>query len=144
MFLITWTKKEQWIIFSVINGCILLVLLLFPLYRDYVMNLPTNKCGFVEYMHLYCPACGGTRAFMSLLKLDIISSFIYNPIVSVGAAFFVIYEFNMIKYLIKKCERPIFLKLWFVYGYLIMWAVYFILRNVLLFFGIDLIGDIIV
>lgn len=29
----------------------------------------------------YCPGCGGTRALAELLKLHIVKSFLYNPMV---------------------------------------------------------------
>ncbi len=137
-------RKQQWIVFAVINGSLLLVLLIFPFYWKYIMNLPFNKCGLVEYLHLYCPACGGTRAFSSLLKLDILSSFKYNPIVPIGAAMFIAYEVDMIKHLVLKTERELIAHPWVIYAALIIWGVYFVLRNVLLFCGIDLVGDIII
>jgi len=137
-------RKQQWIVFAVINGSLLLVLLIFPFYWKYIMNLPFNKCGLVEYLHLYCPACGGTRAFSSLLKLDILSSFKYNPIVPIGAGMFIAYEVDMIKHLILKTERELIAHPWVIYAALIIWGVYFVLRNVLLFCGIDLVGDIII
>lgn len=135
-------RKNQWIIFAVVNGILLFTLLFFPFYYKYIMKLPFNKCGMVEYLHLYCPACGGTRAFKAILGLDFVSAFVYNPIVPIGAVLFTAYEIGMIKYLIKKTDRELFVKPWMVYTILIFWAVYFILRNVLLFCGIDLLGDI--
>ncbi|MBO5322394.1 MAG: DUF2752 domain-containing protein [Clostridia bacterium] len=137
-------RKQQWIVFAVINGSLLLVLLIFPFYWKYIMNLPFNKCGLVEYLHLYCPACGGTRAFGSLLKLDILSAFKYNPIVPIGAGMFIAYEVDMIKHLVLKTERELIAHPWVIYAALIIWGVYFVLRNVLLFCGIDLVGDIII
>lgn len=137
-------RKKQWIVFGVINGFLLFVLLFFPIYWKYIMELPFNKCNMLEYLHIYCPACGGTRAFRAMLELDILSALKYNPIVPVGVVLFVIYEIGMIKYLILKTDRELFVKPWMIYAILIFWGVYFIVRNVLLFYGIDLVGDIIV
>lgn len=136
-------RKQQWLIFGIINGVLLFVLLVFPFYWDYIMELPFNKCSMLEYLHLYCPACGGTRAFHAMLRLDILSALKYNPIVPLGVALFIIYEIGMLKYLILKKERHIFVKPWMIYAILIFWAVYFIIRNILLFYGIDLVGNII-
>ena len=43
--------------------------------------LAFNHCAFREATGLYCPGCGGTRAFLALLKGDIVKSFIYHPAV---------------------------------------------------------------
>ena len=137
-------RKEQWIIFGVINGLLLTVLLLFPFYWKYIMNLPFNKCNMLEHLHIYCPACGGTRAFRAMLELDLLSALKYNPIIPIGAVAFIVYEIGMIKYLIKKTDRDVLIKPWMIYALLIFWGVYFVVRNLLLFFGIDLIGDIII
>ena len=38
-------------------------------------------CPVYKYLGLYCPACGGTRAVISLFHFHIIESILYNPIV---------------------------------------------------------------
>jgi hypothetical protein len=48
----------------------------------------------------------------------------------------------MIKHLIKGDERGIFLGMKPLYIFLAFWGVYFVVRNVLLLCGIDLLGDI--
>lgn len=137
-------RKQQWAVFAAINGILLFVLLFFPFYWKYIMVLPFNKCTMLENLRLYCPACGGTRAFHAIMDLDILSAFVYNPIVPLGAIGFIAYEIGMVKYLILKRDRELFVKPWVIYAVLIFWGVYFIVRNVLLFYGIDLVGDIIV
>ena len=137
-------RKQQWTVFAAINGVLLFVLLFFPFYWKYIMVLPFNKCTMLENLHLYCPACGGTRAFHAMLEFDILSAFVYNPIVPLGAIGFIAYEIGMVKYLILKRDRELFVKPWMIYAVLIFWGVYFIVRNVLLFYGIDLVGDIII
>lgn len=137
-------QKQQWKIFAAVNGFLLFVLLFFPIYWKYLMRLPFNECGMVELLHLYCPACGGTRAFRAILELDFLSAFKYNPIVPIGVVLLIIYEVGMIKHLIQKKDRDLYVKPWMVYTILIIWAIYFVLRNILLFYGIDIVGDIIV
>ena len=137
-------RKQQWIIFVAVNGFLLFVLLFFPIYWKHIMELPFNKCSMLEYLHIYCPACGGTRAFRAILELDILSALKYNPIVPLGAVLFIAYEIGMIKHLILKTHREMFIKPWMIYAVLIFWAAYFIARNILLFYGIDLVGNIIV
>ncbi|MBQ7968884.1 MAG: DUF2752 domain-containing protein [Clostridia bacterium] len=37
------------------------------------------SCVFREYLGIQCPGCGMTRAYASLLKLDVVSAFKYHP-----------------------------------------------------------------
>lgn len=137
-----YSRKQQWTIFLVINGILLFVLLAFPFYYKYIKDLPFNRCYLVELFHIYCPSCGGTRAFKALCEFNILKSLWYNPIVPIGAGFFIAYEIYMIKHLIKKTERETFVKMWMVYSFLGVWGLFFIVRTILLFCGIDMIGDI--
>lgn len=134
--------KKQWIIFLSVNLGILLLLGLFPLYEKYITPLPSNQCGSVVLFHLYCPGCGGTRAFKSLLSFDILSSLVFNPIVLILALGFLAYEIYMAVFLIKRTSRKIFFNEKIFWAFIIFWAVYFVVRNILLVLGIDIIGDI--
>ena len=140
----TFSKKEQWVIFCAINGILVSVILLYPLYDKYLAGTPYNRCNLLEFFHWYCPACGGTRAFEALINFDILSSLKYNPTVVLGAVVFIIYEVAMIKHLIKGGDREIFIKSWMAFAFLGFWFTYFIVRNVLLYFGIDLVGNVLV
>lgn len=50
-------------------------------------NLP-DGCMFRSIFGIYCPGCGGTRAFISLIHGDFISAIYYHP--------FVVYAFPII------------------------------------------------
>lgn len=41
----------------------------------------TIPCIFNKITNLYCPGCGLTRMFMSIIKLDFYQAFRYNPLV---------------------------------------------------------------
>ncbi len=43
-----------------------------------------TSCFFHELTGLYCPGCGGTRAFIALMEGDLARSFFYHPIVLYG------------------------------------------------------------
>ena len=136
------SRKQQWTTFAIVNGTCLLALFGFPLYVKLMSLLPDSRCSMLKYFHLYCPGCGGTRAFFALIHFDIISSFMYNPVVPIGALILILYEGIMIKYLIQKKARPFLLKPWMAYVFIGLWLTYSIVRNVLLFFGIDMLGNI--
>ena len=57
-------------IFYILCGCLILVLL-------YFLKIP---CLFRFFTGYPCPSCGMTRAFLSLLKLDFTSSFMFHPL----------------------------------------------------------------
>lgn len=57
---------------------ILGILIYFFYLKDYFF-IPS--CPIYTHLGIYCPACGGTRAVISLLNIDLLSSIIFNPIV---------------------------------------------------------------
>lgn len=136
-------KKERNAFIWVNVGCVLLFIgLMIWKYAPFVQLLDT-RCGFHEFLHLYCPGCGGTRAVYALLRLDIIESFLYHPIVPMLALLLVEYYIGAIVTLIRKNgKRYYYLRIWFCYVALGVIIVHFILRNVLLVFcHYDYIGD---
>ena len=137
------SRKELWITFLSLNGILVFTFLFFPIYYKYLMNLPMNKCYMVVLLHMYCPACGGTRAFKALCEMDIMTSLKCNPIVPSGAVLFAICEFVMIKNLLLKKDNGLDIKPWMIYAVLIFWIIFYITRNIMLLFGIDALGDLI-
>ena len=136
------SRKSQWIIFGCVNVSIFLIVFLFPLYLALARILPIGECGLVSSLGMYCPACGGTRALASLLRFELIESIKYNPIVLVFALGFAAYEIFMVAHLIKGKPRELFVNTKVIYLFLALWLLYTLARNVLLIFGIDMLGDI--
>ena len=65
-------------VFKVILKHILYILSLFIiLFILYILKIP---CFFRFFTGVPCPSCGMTRAFMSLIKLNLADSFYYHPI----------------------------------------------------------------
>lgn len=93
--------------------------------------------------HLYCPGCGGTRAVTSLFRMQLFSSFLYNPNLLLWIGMLLYTDIRSLTVFFKTGElkRIYFTKKMFV----IMMSVYllnFVLRNLLLIcWGIDFIGD---
>lgn len=46
----------------------------------YFLSINKSICIFYNIYHIPCPACGTTRAYISLLKGDLISSFKNHPL----------------------------------------------------------------
>lgn len=105
----------------------------------------TGKCSFKEKYNLYCPGCGATRALNKLLHLQIISSFLSNPIVVVSVIimlFFLLLRIFENKKGQRK-HRNYKIRLIALIGMLLFWTLFAVLRNLLLvYFGYDYLGDI--
>ncbi len=82
-------KKIKTLLFFVVLLGILTVLVVLRIYKcplDYIFGIP-------------CPACGITRAFLSLLKGDIRMAFYYHPlwpVALIAGASFVLYAAGLI------------------------------------------------
>lgn len=139
------SRKEQWIAFGLVNGFLLLLPFLFAIYDEFLRPLPSfSDCLVLKHLHLYCVGCGGTRSFEALCRFDILESIKYHPFLVYIAGGLIVYEFVMIKSLIKKEERKVFFSLPAVIIFMVLLILYAIVRNVLLFYGIDLLGNVII
>ena len=97
-------------------------------------------CLFQELTGLYCPGCGGTRAVKALLKGDVITSFLYHPLIIYVILVAAIFAFSYILY--AKTKNPKF-RLHFdnKYAYIGIGIIVinFVVKNYLLIFeGMDL------
>ena len=129
--------------FIVANAAIIFGVVFFVVISSALSDVEALKCVFLNKLHLYCPGCGGTRAVYALLNLDFVASFVYNPVVILGGIAYMYYDVRAIIAIYKKDEayflKRKFILLMVLAGILIA---YFVIRNVLLINGIDLIGDV--
>lgn len=72
----------------------------FLVYAFYlVKQIPRIPCVFKTLTGYPCPTCGATRVFTSLFKFDIVSAFLWNPMLFLGGIVFaawVFYGFYML------------------------------------------------
>lgn len=89
-------------------------------------------CIFYEITGLYCPGCGVTRMFFSIINLDFYQAFRYNPLVFIILTLYIIYLIIKIiaKLLFKKNLKipQVILNI-----IIILLILYGILRNIDLF-----------
>lgn len=88
---------------------------------------------------MYCPACGGTRAFLYLLHGQLLHSLYYHPVIAVTLAeFLVFYGSNLLHYgsiyLRKKgkqggCISGARFHMWYLWLPVLVTAVNFIVKN---------------
>ncbi|MGD2091559.1 MAG: DUF2752 domain-containing protein, partial [Candidatus Aminicenantes bacterium] len=62
----------------------------FFVYILYLFNrLPHLPCVFKAITGYPCPTCGSTRMVSSLINLDILSAFVWNPLLFLGGIAFI-------------------------------------------------------
>lgn len=84
-------KKYNDVFISVSTTYILIIILgilYFGFFKNFI-SIPV--CPIYNHFGFFCPACGGTRAVISLLNFDIISSIYFNPIVIYTIVFSTLY-----------------------------------------------------
>lgn len=120
-----------------IIGIISLLVLLFIVFLYYnYQESDSNwsvQCGLYRTTGLYCPGCGGQRAFHYLLHGYIIKSLRYNVLLVVGIPFFFYLYYILVQvYLLKgtyNAKGVLFSKK-FAIVFLLILLVYFVLRNI--------------
>lgn len=107
-------------------------------------DLSVFSCKVASELHLYCPGCGGSRAVFALCHGRILAALRYYAPIPIAGALLLFSDLRMILFLRKKGSFP---SRRFGYTCMIICLscvfLQFIVRNVLLFFGIDYLGDIV-
>ena len=112
-------KRKKYIIFSILGILYILIVL------KYNTGIP---CAFHKITGLYCPGCGGTRAVISLIKLDLYQAIRYNALIVCITPIAVMY--SIIKFGMKKNIK---IPNWIWIIILMVVLLFTILRNIPLF-----------
>ncbi len=137
-------RKLRHPIFLGLHLCAVLLAVALPWLWKLTQSLPGifSDCLMLRWLFLYCPLCGGTRAVMALLRLDVVSAFCYNAFVTVMA--FVILTLDVVAWVRYFQKKDVLLRLpkwsWITASAILL--AYWILRNYLVIVhGIDPTGD---
>ena len=120
-----------------LNGTILTASLLYN--RLFEMGR-LGKCQFFETFGLYCPGCGGSRSLDALLNFKLLKSFIYYPPILITSFIILYIDARLIHSIFTEKEYKIRGKILLLVATSIL--ISFILRYILLLFGIDPLGNI--
>jgi len=125
---------------------VLLCIVLFCLYHyyDYTFYNTGPSCGFVTFLHCYCPGCGGSRAVDAFLHGNFLRSVLCHPVIVYVFLLFMAYFLPATYTFVIKRDGNLHYKfhLATLWGLLIIVTANFILRNILLiFFQIDYLQD---
>ena len=119
----------------VIDAIAIFISVAFIVWRKFSHTLP---CLTKTLFKIYCPVCGGTRAVSALLKFDILASLRHNPIVVyIALCMLFVNVLGIVGIKKNKSDirypwRPL------VHGGVVILAVFFVIKNVLLIFFITL------
>ena len=126
------------------HAVFLLFVALFAVYGYVAIVLLENRifhCFMHDILRLYCPFCGGTRAFLSCLRLDFVSAFIYNSAAILFGLLFLLLDIRALILLIKGEQGPV-LPAGLLPFSVCFFGAFFALRNMLALLGVDPVGDI--
>lgn len=128
---------------AVLNGVLLIAALLYAIIGQTGLGTGLLRCRVMEHLGVYCPGCGGSRAVMALLRLDLAGCFFYSPFVFTAFMLLLGADLSVIAALIENDPTPV--RRFNLNWLLVLPAVLILtclVRNVLLLgFGIDLLGD---
>ena len=131
--------KKRTLLFILLN---LSVLFVSVIYNILFKNNLIGRCAFLSVFGFYCPGCGGSRSLNALLELKLIKSFIYYPPILITSLLLLYTDYRILVSIIKKEERiqKISYKIFLIIPITII--LQFIVKNVLLLFGIDILGNV--
>ena len=102
-----------------------------------------GQCAFLDTFGFYCPGCGGSRSLFALLNFDLVKSFIYYPPILITTIILLYVDIRLFISFIHRSENfpRISYKIFLIIPIAII--ANFLIRDILLFSGIDLLGDVI-
>ena len=136
-------RKKRLIYFFTVNIGLLCVALFLVWLGRFVAGTPlalATDCPSHIFFDIYCPFCGGTRAVGALLTGDLVGALRVNAAVVLSLPLLIWADVRaLVRILGKKPASPL-LPLHPLIP-ILLFAAFFVLRNVLLLFGIDPTGD---
>ena len=141
-------RRRRWLWFIALQLGIVLVAVGAYLYRAYLDTLPgdgaRSMCLLHDFVHLYCPGCGGTRAVVALLRGQIVHSLLCNPLSAYLVVGFLVVDVRALLHIIGKQPFEIRIPSWYLWVMLILAILHCVVRNVLMISsGYDYLGDLV-
>ena len=117
---------------------------LFPVYRWAITLVDEDRLGCIlhDWLGIYCPFCGGTRAVGALLRFDFVGAFRANAMVVILAAILIVLEIVALVRLLCGHARLLPLPQWSWIVLLVLIFGFAVVRNWLMIaYGVDPTGD---
>ena len=137
-------RRKSILSFAIFHVAIVAAFLFFQMYRFVTRYIPLyfSSCAVHDFLHLYCPLCGGTRAVSALLHGNLPEALRYQPVVVIFVGIALVYYIMAWVHLFRKKPLMTRVPATLSIGFTVLLFGYCVVRNLLLvFFGIDSIGD---
>lgn len=139
-------KNRRWLLFAAVQLLAIAMVIFAFVYRGYIDSIEGSdrysSCPFHDFVHLYCPGCGGTRAMIAIFQGRWIHSLLCNPVSLYLFLGFVAMDIRAALRIYRNQDRPVRVPMGYLWGLLGLSLANFMVRNVLLVvFGIDYLGD---
>ncbi|MDD7403659.1 MAG: DUF2752 domain-containing protein [Butyribacter sp.] len=118
---------------GVLLGIVCVSILLLAYFTPFSIKMLQYDCWIHKKTGLYCPGCGGTRAFLAILHGHILISFFCHPLVPYMGIIYVVYMIRGAIALLSKGKYP-FMKyrMGYIYVGIAITLVQFVIKNVAL------------
>lgn len=132
-------KNKNAIIFLILNSSVLIISLLYNfLFKEKLIG----DCVFLDTFGFYCPGCGGSRSLNALLSFNLYKSFIYYPPILITSFIILYVDVKLLTAAVKLNDKSnINPNVFLIIPVIIV--LNFVIRNILLLFGIDILGNVI-
>ena len=132
-------NKKRILLFSALN---ILVLAASLVYNYFFARGAVGNCVFLSVFGFYCPGCGGSRSLNALLNFNPLRSFIYYPPIIITSLILLYTDIMLVISTVKNEKRIIGLSYKIFLLIPVSIIIQFALKNVLLLFKIDLLGNV--
>lgn len=124
-------EQKHIFLISLVLSAVLIGLLFFIK----LAHIPVPPCYFHQLTGLYCPGCGGTRAWIALLHGHFLHSLVYHPVVLYGTSVYLVYVLSNLRALLPHMRHTpsgMAFRNSYLYAAVILILGNWILKNILL------------
>ena len=118
---------------GLILGIFALLVLGIAYFTPFSLESLTYDCWVHKRSGIYCPGCGGTRAFFAILQGDFIASFFYHPVVLYMGILYAVFMLRGAVHFLSKEKIPFMkFRLGYIYVAVGITIVQFLVKNICL------------
>lgn len=118
---------------GLILGIFALLVLGIAYFTPFSLESLTYDCWVHKRSGIYCPGCGGTRAFFAILQGDFIASFFYHPVVPYMGILYAVFMLRGAVHFLSKEKIPFMkFRLGYIYVAVGITIVQFLVKNICL------------
>jgi hypothetical protein len=130
-------RKRSLYLFLIINISVITVSLIYNFLFE--KNI-VGSCSFHDLLGFYCPGCGGSRSLNALLSFNFIKSFVFYPAIQITSLIILYVDVLLFMSFIKNRNFLTLIRKWMFISVCAVIILNFIIRNILLLSGIDLLA----